>query len=510
MLFLKKYPHIYKIKAKDGSVISFNPNKIQKKVLEKIESDLKEKGKSRIIIVKGRQGGITTLFQLLGLSYAMSEKAFNCYTMAHDSTTATDIFEQKIKFAFDNLPTKLKSLYTTKRDNTRQLMFDNEMQKSTITVGTSARGTTQNFLHISEAGKMSERRQSWDEMISGTLQASKQARIIAIESTADGGLGTFYEMVQKSLRNESEFDVIFLSWLDTEEYKETLPESEEWKEKYSILAKTYNLYSNPVSEFGISQEQWYWYYLTAQELKEEVKVQYPFTLEEAFVSRAKTKFDINIVKNLKTQAPLQILDGVKIYRLPEQNQIYSLGIDPSSGLGKDWTCLTLRGFYPDENGKHKLYAQMKAKLGERETARVSVNLANWFNQTGKVLIVPEVNGLGRAVVNEIINIYDNDLIFKRFINDPTKQRDTLIPDFGWQTTGNNRDLIINNFAYSFADNKLEILNEEEKDEMKTFIYVQDDKDVNKGRYEAQEGANDDLLFSDMICFAGFDYIRKYL
>jgi hypothetical protein len=65
-------------------------------------------------------------------------------------------------------------------------------------------------------------------------------------------------------------------------------------------------------------------------------------------------------------------------------------------------------------------------------------------------------------------------------------------------------VIINNFAYAFVDDKLEILTEEEKQEMLSFIYNDD-----KGRYEAQEGANDDCLFSDMICFDSFNYIRQY-
>lgn len=221
------------------------------------------------------------------------------------------------------------------------------------------------------------------------------------------------------------------------------------------------------------------------------------------------KFDINKIMATETRQPLQVIDEVKIYRLPDPNQIYSLGLDPSSGLGKDWTCLTLRGFYPGEKGQHLLYAQMKAKINELETAKRAVNLANLFRQNkGEVFIVPEVNGLGRAVVNEIQRLYDNQFIYKRFLPDPTKQRAVMIPDFGWQTTNANRDKIINDFSKAFILNQVEICNPEELDEMKTFIYNQDKTDVNKGRYEAQEGANDDLIFSDFICLAGFDYIRK--
>lgn len=506
MLFLEKYPHIFKIKAKDSEIISFKQNIIQQKIQDKIKTDLNTKGKSRLIIVKGRQGGVTTYFQLLGLSYAMSAKAYNCYTMAHDAVTASDIFDQKIKFAWDNIPPNLKNLYKLKRDNVRQLMFDEEMQKSTITVGTSARGSTQNFLHISEAGKMSENKKVWDEMISGTLQASKQAKIIAIESTADGGLGPFYEMVQKALSGQSEYDVIFLSWADTYEYQTPVPKDNSWKQKYSDLARAYNLYIDPMNQFNITEEQWYWYYLTANELGEEIKVQYPFTLEEAFVSKSRNKFDINVVKNIVVKQPLQIIDGVKIYREPELDQIYCIGIDPSSGLGSDWTGLTMRKYYRNTGGQHELVAQLKGKVSERETARIAVNLANYFNsKRSKTLIIPETNGLGVAVYNELSDNYPDEYIYKRYIQDPTKQYDTLIPDYGWKTTAITRPKMVNDMAYMFADGQLEIKNEDEVQEMRAFIYNDEKK-----RYQAQEGANDDLLFSDMICIQGFQYVTQYL
>ena len=234
-----------------------------------------------------------------------------------------------------------------------------------------------------------------------------------------------------------------------------------------------------------------------------------YALGEWGVLNLAHKFDINKVLKIEPKKPLQVIDQVQMFKPPEQGQIYSIGVDPSSGLGADYTAITMRAFYP-KNGKHELVAQMKAKVGERETARIAVNLANYYNRLGKVLIVPEVNGLGRAVTNYIMDEYDNDLIYKRFIQDPTKQYDTLVPDYGFQTNSNTRDRMINDMAYMFADEKLEVLTEEEITEMKTFIYVQSEKDVNKGRYEAQEGSNDDLLFSDMLCIQGFDYIKQYI
>lgn len=234
-----------------------------------------------------------------------------------------------------------------------------------------------------------------------------------------------------------------------------------------------------------------------------------YALGEWGVQNLAHKFDTKKLMNLQTKEPLQVADGVEFYKKPDKAQIYSLGVDPSSGLGDDYTAITVTGFYPDSEGKYPTYAQMKAKADERSTVRIVTNLANYFNQFGTCYIIPEANGIGSAVVNYIVDVYDNDLIYKRYITDPTAQLDTLIPKYGWVTNSNTRDKMINDTAFLFADDKLDVVNEEEKSEMHTFIYVQSDKDINKGRYEAQEGCNDDLLFSRFLSIAGFDYIRQY-
>lgn len=499
MKILSKRPQWFKIRYKDGKVGPFTLNTAQKDLLDKINKDIEEKGRTRLIIVKGRQLGISTLIETLLLSYAMSEPAFTGYAMAHDATTANDLFDKIIKFEWQNMAEDLKSLYKLKRDNTRQLMFEGTMNSSSVTVGLSGRGNTIDFLHISEAGKISENRQLWLEMITGSFPAAEKAKGIVIESTADGGLGAFYELVQDALAGKNEFEVIFLSWTEAEEYQAEY-ENEEWIKDYERLANVYNLYRDPVERFGITKKQWHWYYKQANLLKEEVKVQYPFDIEEAFVSRARSKFDINQLKNIRPVDPIQIIDGVKIFKQPQANQIYSLGIDPSSGLGNDWSCISMRNFYTGQ-----LVAQMKAKTRERETARIAVNLANWYNAAGsKTYIACEINGLGRAVQNEIQDMYDTNYIYKRYIQDITKKFDVLIPDFGFQTTNKNRDLIINNFVHAFIDAKLDMVNTEEIEEAKVFVW-----NDQKSRYEAQEGYTDDILFSDFICFDNFNYIRQY-
>lgn len=284
MLILRATPHIFKLKTKTGKIKPFEPNLVQRSVLREIRQQIKEKGKARIIVIKGRQQGVTTLTQLVELSYVLTTPAFNAYTMAHDVSIANEIFSEKIKFAFDNLPPELvgSGLIQARRNNIRQLEFEGDLNGSKITVGLSARGTTQNFLHISEAGKMSENAILWKEMIEGSLPAAEHAEVIIIESTADGGHGAFYEFVQASLKGENEFKTMFLRWTDSEEYQTEPPDNDDWIEKYKTKAIRYRIPTDPMTSHGLNKKQWYWYYNRLNEQGGAVKVQYPLDLDQAF------------------------------------------------------------------------------------------------------------------------------------------------------------------------------------------------------------------------------------
>lgn len=67
--------------------------------------------------------------------------------------------------------------------------------------------------------------------------------------------------------------------------------------------------------------------------------------------------------------------------------------------------------------------------------------------------------------------------------------------FGWRTDGNTRPLIIETEITTVDENIEHFFDIETLNEMLTFI-----KDKN-GRYDAETGKHDDLLFSDMIADA---------
>ena len=214
------------------------------------------------------------------------------------------------------------------------------------------------------------------------------------------------------------------------------------------------------------------------------------------------KFDLDQVSAIQTREPLKVIDGVKIFRMPEK-AIYSMGIDASRGRQNgDYTSIKLRQW--DSKGKYLDVASYKGRADEQETFNIAYNLANFYMRTGKVYITPEVNNMGIYIVNKFKESdYPEQLQYKRYIQDTTKQYDVLVPDYGFVTSTKTRPIMINQLADLYHANQLEILDEDEKKEMQSFVWS------DNNRYEAREGEHDDLLFADMLVVQGFDYIAQY-
>lgn len=488
----------FKIKNKSGKSVKFYPNQAQILVLNKIKSDWEQNKKSRLIIIKGRQQGMSTLIQILQLALCITTKGWQAYTMTHRLDLAKDIFEQKIKYAFDYLPESFKVLLGASKNNVRQLMFAN-IDKSTISVGTSGRGGTYQSIHISEGGKMSESPETWSEMINGTLEAGTEADLIIHESTADGGLGLFYEYVQNNID-----DVLFLSWTLQDEYQATVPNENDWKREYKQLAKDFKLCEYPKDDFNLSDSQFYWYYLKAKQLKEQVKVQYPLSLDEAFISTSHNYFNLSIIEKAENrikeliknnQLEIEEKNGFTIFRRVNGNNTYVVSVDCSTGESNDDTSINVFNAYTLEQ-----VACATGKFNEEMTARMAVLIASYYNEA---FIGVEINNMGRAVQNFIERLeYPNEKIYKRYEVDSTNPRLQKIAKVGWLTSSSTRPILLTEFKTSFENYELIINDLETLKQMRTF--------VNKnGKFEAEIGKKDDRVLSCMIGYQVAKYVHQY-
>lgn len=267
---------IYKIVDKDGVLQYFRMNEEQYDFFKNMHK--------KNLILKARQRGFTTVIQLFLLDTALFNANQSCGVIAHNKEDAAKFFDKKIKLAYDNLPYdfRKKHIPTAEHDREGQLKFSNG---SYITVGTSMRSDTLQWLHISEFGKLCAKfPDKADEVVSGALNTVSANNWITIESTGEGSHGHFYDMCtsarEKAERGEElspmEYRFFFYPWWTAREYRSPYHEepNEDDRRYFKELAD--------LSKITLSRVQKNWYVSKHKEQKHRMWREYPSTPDESF------------------------------------------------------------------------------------------------------------------------------------------------------------------------------------------------------------------------------------
>jgi hypothetical protein len=277
---------LYKIIIKgdddeDGLVIKFKPNSAQSRFMARLWY--------RNIILKARQRGFTTLICMLWLDTALfSKNPLRCGIIAHNREAAEEIFRDKVKFAYDNLPDSLRQAMPLATENKSELLFAHN--GSSIRVATSMRSGTIHRLHVSEFGKICAKYpDKAKEVVTGSIPAVPKTGILVIESTGEGREGPFYEMTERARAldekraklTEKDYRFHFSAWWEDPGY-EIDPAS-------VLITPVYQKYFNAVEARilrKLSDRQRAWYVATCEsDFSGDQSLmwqEYPSFAEEAF------------------------------------------------------------------------------------------------------------------------------------------------------------------------------------------------------------------------------------
>lgn len=269
--------NIYTVINKDGDPVKFRMNKSQHKVYAKSRQH------PRIIILKSRQQGISTLWLVSYFDDSVFCPFLSIGLMAQGADEAATLLE-RTKFLWDMLDPVIKAFLRVSivKDNAKAFELSN---KSTIFIRTSFRSATLQRLHVSEFGKIANAfPKRAKETKTGTLQALGRGNTGVIESTAEGR-NEFKAMWDTAVICEStgqmshkDFAPVFLSWLDdpdctSEIYQEADEAALEYFAKVEELMKV-----------TITQEQRNFWIIQRRELGADIFQEYPATPEEAFTA----------------------------------------------------------------------------------------------------------------------------------------------------------------------------------------------------------------------------------
>ncbi|NUW71409.1 hypothetical protein HOP38_02645 [Vibrio mediterranei] len=329
-----------KIRPKDGGLIPFVLNESQRFVLEKIKELREQLGAARILVLKGRQSGISTLAEGMSVHKTQLAAGIQSAVIAHTSKSSSTLFNMTRRF-HDNLPDQIR--IPTKRSNAYELAFD--IIDSGIRVYTASgdeigRGDTINgMLHLSEAAFYDNA----SEMLAGLLQSVASVADIIVESTANGMSGWFYsawQLAEKAQRGElddegnpiiSPFTPVFIPYFWVKEYKVKPPKGFKRTQTEQALVDMYG-------DQGLDDASLYWRRLKIAEFTDGERnpervfdQEYPHCPEVAFTS---TMLD-GIIKS-------ELVIRAQHTQLAANDDAPVIGVDVSAGDGKDRIIITRR------------------------------------------------------------------------------------------------------------------------------------------------------------------------
>lgn len=491
------------IKSKKKKLIKLELNIAQSLIYERIQK-IKAKGLPiRIIVLKARQEGVSTFSEAMIFESTVNNSNVNSLIVAHEPESTEEIFRMS-KLFYDMLLPPVKPL--KRYDNKKQLVFENPDEKtrmnnpglrSKIVIATAGkvkvgRGLTIQNFHGSEVAFWKKGK----ELMLSIMQAIPDLpnTMVFLESTANGFGGDgeyFYNIVQDALADRNDFELVFLPWHLMPEYSMKFGSNEK-KEKFAISLDEYE--KDIRKEFKLAFEQLNWRRWAIKNKcggdLDKFKQEYPITIEEAFVASANTVIPKQYIEAQRKfiRKPIDTLDGVLIYEKPKAHY-YSLGGDPSEGVGLDDSAFTVIDKMTGREVAHFASNGIQPDL----FARKMVKAAEYFNNA---IIVPEINSHGIAVLSELQRLGYPNIFRQRYYDHASKQWSRRL---GWKTTKITKPLMVDEFIAGLREEEIGLSSASTVNQMIVFVHTDESGSHGMG---AESGQKDDMLISAMLAWQG--------
>ena len=244
-----------KIKTKSGTVVPFRLNDAQRK-LYAVAKRQQDAGKPvRLIILKARQLGFSTLTEGLIFHACATRKNVNALIVAHREDATANLFRMS-KLFYDELPAPVKPML--RASNAQELVFENPSKlrserearpglRSRIRCATAGgrgigRSDTLQCVHLSEYAFWPDGADGKASTLAGILQAvpSLPGTMVVIESTANG-FEDFKERWDAAVAGENDFEPVFFAWFENPDYSMPVVPGTEWTPEERDLKAAYQL-----------------------------------------------------------------------------------------------------------------------------------------------------------------------------------------------------------------------------------------------------------------------------
>lgn len=268
-----------KIRTKKKGLLPFVLNEAQVYVHEEAEKMLKERGYIRIIVLKGRQEGLSTYIEGRFYWKVTHNKGQQAFILTHEAKATANLFKIAKRY-HEYMNPLLKP--QTDRDSGNELSFnilDSGYQLGTAGTTDVGRSGTVQYFHGSEVAFWPNAK----EHTKGIMQCiPPETGEVWLESTSDGVGNYFYDMWRLAVQGTNDFLPLFVPWFWMSEYIISCDDfdREEEEEQYAKVIQNYH-------QYDITDEQLNFRRFKIGEFGgdiESFKREYPATPQEAFES----------------------------------------------------------------------------------------------------------------------------------------------------------------------------------------------------------------------------------
>lgn len=471
----------------------------------------RETGWIRMVCLKARQVGLSTMSEAMITNAVMLNPNTNGLVVAHDASTAETLFSISKTF-YDNLDTDIKPLrkYSTKRD----FYFENPDDTGRAALpGLGSRliiasanniaagiGRTLRAVHLSEAARYPHP----EAIIDGIFPAlaKKPGTICIFESTAQYSGKWFRDVCERAKRRDGDFRFIFVPWYLQPDYAIPLLRGE--KLQYSLEEKQF------IREYGLTPEQIKFFRQERLNTGNDAifSQNYPFTEEQAWITPGDQVFPSSALDRqieFNVRPPLRVAEiypgpviqdsyngRLQIWKEPEKGRQYDVGVDVAGGVeasdqedsDRDWSVMQVV-----ERGSLEQVAEWRSRSVDAvELADYIYALGTYYN---RAQVAVEVNGIGLATSVQLSKKGYSNLWRWRFRDEAV---DRITKKVGWETTRRTKKWLISFAVHELNNNRIIIHSKALINEMRTFVHLGYDT------YGGAAGEHDDLISAALIAW----------
>jgi hypothetical protein len=531
-----------KIKDKESErIIPFKLNRPQRRLLARLEKMRTESVPIRIILLKARQWGGSTLVQIY-MAWIQIIHRTNWH-----SVVVTDVEEQarNIRGMYSRLANKYPSAFGVidlnpyEGSSKTKILAD---RGCTIGIGSvqkpeGLRSFDLAMSHLSEVAFFKSTPQRSAEDLVQNIRAgiaSMPYTLAVLESTAKGVGNFFHREWQAAVSGKSNYDPVFIPWFEIERYQHVIPDKKQFIEWMMT-----NDYAQYLWAIGATLEGIKWYFDTKIGENYDdwrMKSEFPSSAEEAFQSTGARVFAQNYVnaarknckdpefrgdvkgRSMKGKDAFEDLEfqqndkgQLSVWNFPDKtieiSDRYCTVVD-IGGRTKDadWSVIKVFDrYFMTEMGVPEVAAVWEGHIDQDLVSWKAAQISRLYNNA---LLIVEFNSLKKeqaesegdhhlTVLNEIVKFYKN--IFAR--NDPEKIRQGIPAKYGFHTNSSTKPMIIDELNGSLREETYIERDARATYQMDTYEIKPD------GSYGAVEGQHDDHV---MVTAIGVWACLKYM